>query len=115
MGRGAEKQAKNKDKGVRMPTEGSTTKLSLAHMSDQELQRWASLYGVKDGMTRDQLLVEMVRLCAVFFQAPTDHSLRDIYCYCNGCCAVLNRNLMQPIFWIRMLRCRFHWSLRPSL
>ena len=62
MGRGAEKQAKSKDKTLRKKAV-DTSKLSLAHMSDDELQRWAALYGVKAEMTRDELLVEMVRGC----------------------------------------------------
>lgn len=58
MGRGAEKQVKSKDKTLRKKAV-DTSKLSLAHMSDDELQRWAALYGVKAEMTRDELLVEM--------------------------------------------------------
>lgn len=65
MGRGAEKQQKSKAKAVQQQKKGvDVAKLSLAHFSDDELTRWAKLYGVDASMGREQLLVEMVR-CVV--------------------------------------------------
>lgn len=69
MGRGAEKQQKSKGKALQQKKAVDTSKLSLAHFSDEELTRWAKLYGVDASMSREQLLVEMVRPCCVRFRA----------------------------------------------
>jgi hypothetical protein len=64
MGRGAEKQQKSKGKALQQQKSVHAAKLSLAHFSDDELTRWAKLYGVDASMSREELLVEMVR-CVV--------------------------------------------------